>query len=65
MVLLLPEGTETKDATQTREKRTNNQPTPVFVEDSHETSFETFICLAIYKTSGCSQASYSSNSSFL
>ena len=47
MVLILFEGSETKDATKTREERKDNQSTPVLVEDCYETSSETHVCLAL------------------
>ena len=51
MVLISFKGPEFEDATQTREKRKNYQPTSILVEDSDETSFEAFVCLALCKTS--------------
>lgn len=50
MVLILFEGSETKDATKTREEGKDNQPTPVLVKDCYETSSETFICMALHQT---------------
>lgn len=53
MVVIFVEGSEAKDATERkkREKRTKHQPTTIFVEDCHETSFKTFLCLAFCKAS--------------
>lgn len=63
MVVIFVKGSEAKDATKrkTREKGTEHQPATILVEDCYETSFKTFLCLALCKASWCCEATNPSN----